>query len=200
MRRIALSIAQIGLIGLALVAFWRGPAGLPAFSADARGVGPDGAWQAGEARDLYDIGDYYLALSGRHLAAALAVADAPERVIAHATAAAENAERSLSRRPSDPYAWAALARAERLRDRPAAAVAALERSYVYGPNSTALAFARVVTGYDLWGQLSPPARAAMLQDFRLMHWGDDPKVGQLLRSDPRARALNQLARASTRDD
>lgn len=197
MRGLLMAMVHGLTVALAAVAMWMGPAQLPAVSAEARGAAPDGGWRAGPARDVFSLPAYHLALAAAHLDAAGAVhAEDPGAARRHGERADDYARRALSLRPMDPYAWAAAARAARFTDDAAAAQAALERSYAYGPASVVLAYPRVVTGYDLWSTLSPTAREAMLRDFRLMRWRDDPRVDAFLAAEPRARALNRLARAA----
>lgn len=204
MSRLALILAQASALALAVAAIWFGPAALPAFDAAARGVAPDGSWRAGSAREIYDRPAYYLALSTAHLNVAAGKGLAPTTeltgaIMRHSEQARRYALQSLETRPANPYAWAALARAERVIGEPADAAAALERSYAAAPHSVALAFPRVVVGYDLWAELSPAARRGLLRDFRYMHWRRDPAVREFLSTTPAAAAMNAVAAATETD-
>lgn len=198
--RASLVALQIALLALGVLAVAAGPGRLPAFNPSERGLAPDGGWRAGDARSLYDLPAYWRALAGAHIAAAIAAADRGDMaaVAQGAAAAAAAAQASLRLEPMNPYAWAALARAERLQARRADALRALARSYDIAPYNAALALSRVLTGYDLWAELSSSQRAAMLSDFRLMKRGAEAEAEALLAETPGARELWALAWALER--
>lgn len=192
MLRLTLLVVQVGMLGLAVLAFWSGPARAPGLNSpttDAEAAVP--------FRFRFEEKE---AAVHRAWAQLNLLDELPPEERGPGIAQLEaDARQALANGPASSYAWLAFAWAEMLSGRDGTAKEALQRSWELAPESRNLAFARTLLAVRWWPELGIESRRRIFIDIHRARVQERNLFQRQLDENLRFAAVWALARMTLRN-